>query len=315
MDWLDLQRAAKSSGTNPITEVIKGRVLKELTDMAEEIDIRLSASPFKEIWADAEFYLDLITSELNNREVIPVSITRPGEESERAESDRTLRFGFYPVSADPFHWGHLLIGLSAIARFKLDKVVYAIAGHDPRKPEMTPSTARHAMGRSILNMFTPLFEYSPVVLEDELDGESSLFRILALHGGRRIKAFYIAGSDHCRRVDPVTGSADTIQKLEEHVRSKMYGFDGRRQRISLIFVKRGPAECSINTRLSVSCMPSLPFSVSSTVIRRALARREGIDKLALLPYTAYLYIRALGLYVPSRQVGDKEKSLPVKRVA
>ena len=52
MDWLDLQRAEQPSGSNPITEVIKGRVLKELTDMAEEIDIRPSASPFKEIWAD-----------------------------------------------------------------------------------------------------------------------------------------------------------------------------------------------------------------------------------------------------------------------
>jgi nicotinic acid mononucleotide adenylyltransferase len=315
MDWLDLQGAAQASGSNPITEVIKGRILKELSDMAEEIDIRLSASPFKEIWADAEFYLDLITSQLNNREVIPVSITKPHEESEKAESERTLRVGFYPVSADPLHWGHLLIGLSAMARFKLDKVVYAIAGHDPRKPEMTPPTARHPMGQSILNMFTPLFEYSPVALEDELDGESSLFKMLALHGGRRIKAFYIAGSDHCRRVDPVTGSADTIQKLEEHVRSKMYGFDGRRQRISLIFVKRDPAECSINTRLNVSYIPSLPFNASSTVIRWALAGRESRDKLALLPYTAYLYIRALGLYVPSRQVGGKGMSLPVKRVA
>jgi hypothetical protein len=315
MDWLDLQRAAQQSGSHPITEAIRGRIQKELTDMAQEVGIQLTASPFKEIWAEAEFYLDLITSHLNNREVIPVSIPGSGEGSEKREFGRALRVGFFPVSADPFHWGHLLIGLSAMARFKLDKVVYVISGYDARKPGMTPPTARHAMGRSILNLFTPLLDYSSAAVEADLDGESSLFKILALHKGQRIKAFYIAGSDHCRCVDPATGDADTIQKLEGHVRSKTCGFDGKRECIALIVVKRGLGECSVNTRLNVSCLPGLPFEASSTAIRRALAGPESKDKLALLPYTAYLYIRALGLYVPDRQVAHKQRPSHVKRVA
>ena len=283
--------------------------------MAGELGMALTTSPFAEIWAEAEFYLDLISSHLNHREIMPVAIPGSEDEAERATFSRALRIGFFPVSADPFHWAHLLIGLSAIARFKLDKIVYIISGYDTRKPEITPPTIRHPMGRSILNMFTPLFDYSSAALEGDLDGESSLFKILASRQAQRINAFYIAGADHGRRFDPDAGQPDTVQKIEEHVRRKMYGFDRKKHRISMIFVKRGVAKCSVETRSNVSCMPGVPFEVSSSAIRRALAGRERIDRLALLPHTAYLYIRALGLYASERQVEPSHGPLPTKRVA
>jgi nicotinic acid mononucleotide adenylyltransferase len=283
--------------------------------MAQELSVTLTTSPFKEIWAEAEFYLDLIASHLNQREITPVAITGSENEAERAAFSRVFRIGVFPVSADPFHWAHLLIGLSAIARFKLNKIVYVISGCDARKPEITSPTIRHPMGRSILNLFTPLFDYSSAALEGDLDGESSLFKILASHQARRINAFYIAGADHCRRFDPGTGGPDTVQKMEEHVRRKTYGFDRKKHRISMIFVKRGVAKCSVDTRLDVSCMPGVPFEASSSAIRRALAGREKIDRFALLPYTAYLYIRALGLYASERQVEPSHGPLRTKRVA
>lgn len=275
----------------------------------------LAIPPFGTIWAEADFCLELIASHLNNRAILPVAIPKLGEGTEGTELGRTLRIGFYPVSADPFHWAHLLIGLSAIARFRLDKIVYIIAGYDARKPEMTSPVTRHRMGNCILNLFAPLFECSPAALEGKIDGESSFFKILSSYQAQRINAFYIAGSDHCRRVDPETGSADTVQKLEEHVRARPYGFDSTRHRVFVIFVRRGVTECSVKTRLRVSYMPGMPFEASSTAIRKALIGRESIDRLALLPYTAYLYIRALGLYTAGQTIERKEGSPPVKRVA
>ena len=202
-----------------------------------------------------------------------------------------------------------------MARFKLNKIVYVISGYDARKPELTPPTIRHPMGRSILNMFTPLFDYSSAALEGDLDGESSLFKILASRQAQRINAFYIAGADHGRRFDPDAGQPDTVQKIEEHVRRKSYGFDSKKHRISMIFVKRGVAECSVEMRSNVSCMPGVPFEASSSAIRRALAGREKIERLALLPHTAYLYIKALGLYVSKRQAEPSHGPLLTKRVA
>jgi nicotinic acid mononucleotide adenylyltransferase len=315
MEWIDSCRPAQQFVSHPITETVKGRIQKELFDMAQELGVTFTASPFTEIWAEAEFYLDLIASHLNRREIMSSAMTGSNEETEKAEFSRALRIGFFPVSADPFHWGHLLIGLSAMARFTLDKVIYVLSGSDERKPGMTPPGIRHPMGRSILNMFTPLFDYSSAALESDLDGESSLFKILASHQARRINAFYIAGADHGRRFDPDAGQPDTFQKIEEHVRRKMYGFDSKKHRIFMIFVKRGVAKCSVETQSNVSCMPGVPFEASSSAIRRALAGREEIDRLALLPHTAYLYIKALDLYTSKRQVEPSHGPLPTKRVA
>ncbi|HUJ90667.1 MAG TPA: hypothetical protein VLX12_10755 [Syntrophorhabdales bacterium] len=315
MDWLDFHGAAQQGGSHPITEAIMGRIEKELLDMARDIGISPATSPFSEIRAEADFYLDLIASHLNSGEIIPAAIARSKEAVEKAAPGKAIRIGFYPVSADPFHWAHLLIGLSAIARFKLDKIMYIISGYDARKPEMTSPAIRHPMARSILNLFTPLFDYSSAALEGSLDGESSLFKILSSHQTQRISAFYIAGADHCRRFDPGTRQPDTVQKMEDHVRGKKYGFDSTKHRISMIFVRRGVAKCSVDTRLNVSCIPGVPFEASSSAIRRTLAGGDKIDRLALLPYTAYCYIMALGLYGPEREVERKRGSFRTERVA
>ena len=91
--------------------------------------------------------------------------------------NREVRLGVFPVAANPFHWVHLLGGLLAMQTFTLDKIIYVIAGSDPRKPDMAPAEARHAMARSLLRLFRPLFEYSPIALEDSSSGEENLFRI------------------------------------------------------------------------------------------------------------------------------------------
>ena len=43
--------------------------------MAGELSMALTTPPFAEIWADAEFYLDLISSDLKHREIRPFAIS------------------------------------------------------------------------------------------------------------------------------------------------------------------------------------------------------------------------------------------------
>ena len=71
---------------------------------------------------------------------------------------RTLRLGIYPVAANPFHWAHLLIGLSALVRFRLDKIIYVIPGSDPRKPALAAAEIRHLIGEEVIKIFAPFFE-------------------------------------------------------------------------------------------------------------------------------------------------------------
>ncbi len=305
----------KVQSHDPIIESVRQRINEELSAMAETLSLPLNAFPFREIRAAAGASLDRIAHHLRRKDVFNAAVSTSQEASRIYVQNRVIRIGCYPVSADPFHWGHLLIGLNAMARFELDKVIYVLAGSDERKPGITPPAIRHPIGRTILNMFTPLFDYLPRGGSGDPDGESSLFKLLALNRDQMIDAFYIAGSDHCRRVDPATGNADTVQKLEDNMTNGIYGFNDTRHRVFPIFVKRGLAACRIKTQLEVSFMPGLPFDVSSTAIRQAFAGKEEGDKLAFLPHTAYLYIRALGLYTTGESTEQKKRMLPVKRAA
>jgi hypothetical protein len=210
---------------------------------------------------------------------------------------RPLRVGVLPTAGNPLHWMHLIGGLEAMAICRLDKVIYVIAGNDPRKPNLPRSVIRHRIGRNILGVFRPLFACTPISLHSAADGETNLFRILQMNSGRAIEAFYISGTDHYNRYNPRTGEPDTIQKLEDGVRQRIFGYDERRNPISAIFVNRGePAADSIETFLNTGFIRRTPFNASSTSIREALEGRGLLEDLATLPYSVFQNIRKSTLY-------------------
>jgi nicotinic acid mononucleotide adenylyltransferase len=223
--------------------------------------------------------------------------------------NRELRIGVFPTAANPFHWAHLLGGLFAMERFLLDKVIFVIAGQDSRKPKMAPEDVRHSMAREVLELFHPLFEYSSIARGTATAGEENLFKILGMNPGQAVHAFYIAGGDHYNRFHPVTGSPDTIQRLEDGVTSKLYGFDGQLHRVSAVFLHREGKERDIPTFLDVRCMERLPVQTSSTEIRRALADRRRRRKLFTLPFVALVSICGNKLYHvrTCREVGLRER--------
>jgi nicotinic acid mononucleotide adenylyltransferase len=218
--------------------------------------------------------------------------------------ERPLRLGFFPTAANPFHWIHLLGGLSAISQFQLDKVIYIIAGSDPRKANLLPAALRHQMGRKLLGAFSPFLAYSPISLESSLPGEVSVFQLLQLNAGRKIQAFYLAGTDHCRRFNPDTGAPDTLQRLEDGVRRKLYGFDERRHSLSVIFLDRGHPHQAADTFLDVKWIDRLPLHMSSTRIRDALCGRCPPGVLAGVPFSVFATACALGLYGISTPAGQ-----------
>lgn len=210
---------------------------------------------------------------------------------------RRPRVGVYPIAADPMHWGHILVGLTAMASLRLDKVVYVIAGMDPRKPAMVAAATRHRLGRSVIDLFEPFLAYSPLALGTDLDGETNFGRLLTLNERQRMDAFYIAGADHYRRTND-RGGPDTIAKLERVVEEQDCRC-GDHHRISVVFVRRaGVPECPspIATFLTVHVLPALDLHFSSTAIRRALCDPTASAALASLPYACLSDIRGHGLY-------------------
>ncbi|MBI5594746.1 MAG: hypothetical protein HY928_01515 [Elusimicrobia bacterium] len=212
-----------------------------------------------------------------------------------AVQGRELRVGVYPVAADPFQWAHLLIGLRAMAAFRLDKVVYVLAGDDPRKPSMTPVSFRHPMGQAVLDQFAPLFEYSAIAVGTTYDGETNIFQMLALNKRQRMKAFYLVGGDHYRLKDK-NGGDDTLPKIEKRLKDAASGHDPVNHRVEAAFIAREGMDAHVPTSVEVHFLPNMSFDASSTLVR------DG--QHALMPHSAYDYVlkRSPGLY----GIGAKE---------
>ena len=161
------------------------------------------------------------------------------EDPPGARIKRRLRLGVFPISANPLHWMHLGAGLLAIAKLHLDSVVYIIAGDDPRKPGLLRADVRHPIAQEMLRPFAPFFRYSPIALGSDLPGEENLFRLLSLNPDQPIDAHYLAGSDHYQRLCPTSGAPDTIQRLEDGVRNRIYGYRPGVHSVSAAFLDRG----------------------------------------------------------------------------
>jgi len=202
--------------------------------------------------------------------------------------ERTITIGVYPVTADPFHWGHLIAAMTAMAELKLDKVVFVIAGDDPRKTKMTQAPFRHAMGRHVLGMFAPLFGYSSIAMGTNFDGETNIFRILKLNEEQSIHAYYIVGGDHYRLTD-AKGNDDTLLKIEKGLHDPNR-YNPAKQSVSLAFIERDEPLEEIATPLDVHLLPGAGFDASSTKARAG--------HYELMPFSAYEYARSNwpGLY-------------------
>jgi hypothetical protein len=272
---------------NPAIEDIRRRVYVELNAMAAVLHSSIIEPLFRDISNSCNSLLDDVAFLINTGQIDPFSAIRTSSDEPAAQvTDSPLRIGVYPVTANPFHWAHLLIGLSALTRHKLDKIIYIISGDDPHKPVLVNAEARHRVGKKILNLFAPFYKYSSIALGGNHDGETNIFRLLALNPEQKVDAYYMVGADHYQRSNPVTGVPDTIQKLEDNLRNKIYGFNEEMHHISVIFIKRGTINQSVDSELDISFLPEMPFAASSTVVRDAFQGNQPLDTLALLPYTA-----------------------------
>jgi nicotinic acid mononucleotide adenylyltransferase len=279
--------------------VIGDRVSRELYSMRSFLGSHADVYAFEALERLARSTLEKISDLVSHGEIRPLNFDpRRGAPGERWPL-RPSRLGVFPIAANPLHWLHLLGGLAAMERFRLDRVLYIVAGSDPRKPEMAPETARHRIVKDVLRLFCPLLKYSPAARGGSLDGEEHVFRILSLAQGALaapIHVFYIAGSDHFRPFSAARDRPDTVRKLEDGMRRGLYGFEPGRDRLSAVFLDRGGHLDAVETRLDVRWVHDLPLRVSSTGIRAALNGEAPLGELSYLPFTAYRVIRANGLY-------------------
>ncbi len=280
-------------------QAMRSSLHEELRRMGNLIGSNVADYLLKEISSTIEKLLDEITALYSMGDVSPFARLRVSYQDESQPSDdTTLRIGILPLAANPIHWGHIATGLEAIAELKLDKVVYIIAGDIQDSKE--PALVRHAMGHSVLKLFSPLLAYSDIAYGYAFDDMTNIFRLLQLNEDRKIQAVYISGADHHTELVPDTCiTADT--QVAECARLKQHlSFQENMHGVSTAFVSCGPHCSELKSGYDTMVIPTLPFETSSSMIRRAIKGQEPRHNLALLPYTAYVDIRAFSLYDEKR---------------
>ena len=80
------------------------------------------------------------------------------------------------------------------------------------------------------------------------------------------------------------------------LRRKLYGFDGRRHSLSIVFLDRGDPDQPVDTFLEVKRIKPLPLQMSSTLARDALRGRCPPKVLAGVPFTVFTTACAEGLW-------------------
>jgi len=268
---------------------IRYQLYEELRNMGNVIGLCVSEYPLKNIYTEIESRLNEILRLYRRRRIDPCpGVICSSLDKHRNGEHRKMRIGIFPVDADPIHWGHLLIGLSAMAKLALDQVVYIVSGAKDHKPDMVQPVVRHAMARSVLKMFDPLLRFSDVGLGYAFDDMTNFFRFLNLNQKQKIEAVYISGLDHTAE-DVESGNTDIGSRCRRNS-----GMENHT--LSTAIIPRQSQPFDVNQCGNFAILPEVPFEVSSTLIRLALQGREDDTLLSYLPYTAYVDIRAFGLY-------------------
>ncbi|MEK7381692.1 MAG: hypothetical protein AAB262_00205 [Elusimicrobiota bacterium] len=278
-----------------LTARVRAGVRSQLLAAARDYEAP-EAELLETVAREAEKALVKIQERLELGEIDPTLKLRVSESDPELDvRERRNRVAVYPIAADPFHWGHLIIALRAIGELGVDKVVFVLAGDDPRKTAMTPAATRHPMGQEVLKIFSPFFLYSPIAVGRTLDGETNIFRLLALNPQQKVEAWYMVGDDHYRLIDK-NGSPDTLPKLERNYRRPL-GHSPTLHALKVAFISReAPAE-TVPTGLEVRFLDHLGFEASSSQVRSG--------RHTLMPHAAFDYARRKGLYgVPPAPVKE-----------
>lgn len=272
---------------------IRYRVYEELHNMGRLLNLCVSEYPLKTIYSEVECLLSEISDLYLRERIDPYQqVNCSSLDSFQSKEKHKMRIGIFPVDANPIHWGHIYIGLSAMTRLSLDKVVFIVSGAKEQKLDMVQPVVRNAMARSVLKNFYPLLDHSDVGLGYAFDDVTNFFRFLELNRDQELDAVYISGLDNMSE-HIQNGNTDICNFTPDNGSWKN---NKNPHNIETAIIPRQSQPFDVSKCRNFVVLPEVPFTVSSTMIREVFLDEENQTVLSYLPYTAYVDIRAFGLY-------------------
>lgn len=213
--------------------------------------------------------------------------------------EKKQRIGILGGTFDPVHLGHLAVARTVRGRYGLDSVLFIPAPSPPHKDrELTPFAHRMAMLEAAL-ADDPDFIVSP--LEAERPAPSYTFETLEeLHRRLGDRKFYlIIGADMFTEIVLWYRYADIFLLADLIVAARPgFSFQSVTEQVHVL-----PGSFTYDAGRQMWCredgfrifyVPDITVSISSTEIRKRLARGAAVDDL--LPAGVLEYIRLHGLY-------------------
>jgi nicotinate-nucleotide adenylyltransferase len=197
-----------------------------------------------------------------------------------------VRLALFGGRFDPPHLGHLLLAEQAREALALDEVRFVPARDPPHKGTCAPAAARLAMTRLATDDH-PAFVVDDV--EIRRPGPSYAIDTVERERARRPDAqlFYLLGADAYAEIDAWHRAEAFVQAV-----------------VPVVAPRPGTARARLDGlaepfRSAARHLETVPFGVSSTLLRRRA--REGRSLRYLVPEPVARYLRTQGLYAPAAE--------------
>jgi hypothetical protein len=292
---LSLVEAAETGATrlDPVTGDVLMQVMTELANMMSLLARAPARRRIGEIQTLARILLHQVAKLIMTREINPwIRLRMSPDDAPLPPSPSIVRVGVFPLSANPIHWGHLLSGLSVMARARLDKIIYVIGRDSSPDAQLYPEELRRGAAAEAIALFQPLFTLVPASAGKTLSGPASFFRLLALNGPQAMEAFYIFGYESDRPVS----MKDSIETPGNEGGRNAMGHNERMHSVSIVRIDAEPEERSSPENPRLLAIPSPLPCASSAAVRAALLSSLHRDELAVLPACAFRHFRMLSAF-------------------
>jgi nicotinate-nucleotide adenylyltransferase len=223
----------------------------------------------------------------------------------RASGRATRRaIAIFGGAFDPIHSGHIAVARAAARRFRLSAIHFIPSSRPPHKPEaeLTPFAHRYAMVSLACAGYRALV---PSTAEAGSEGAPQVFYSIDtvrkfLHqmqeAGDRL--YFLIGADAFLEIDSWKDYEELLDSCDFIVASRPgFRLDALRRVLPASLLSDGAAAKSDAIglrRTSVYLLPTVASRVSSTEVRRRLARRQSIR--GLVPRLVEDYILKQALY-------------------